>query len=304
MNILLRAFIGYVSVPLVCAAAFAQAQRGLPPPKVELLSPEVTLRMARLGGRPVVQVTLNGKGPYPFLLDTGAHVSVVSQDLADELKLESTGNAQLNPPAGGPAMGGKLFQIKELQLSDVRITGLTCLSMDLSRMFSGSDAPRGVLSAASFPGQLLTFDYPHSQIRIRAGELPAPDGATVFEYEPAGRLPAIPVNVAGVSLRLDLDSGSPGGITLPGEYMDKLPLGARPVEVGKARIMNTEFTVFAASLKGSFVVGKYAQQDPRVEFLASFPNGNLGAQFLASFAVTLDSKNHRIMLIKSEGSSK
>ena len=38
-------------------------------------------------GHPLVQVTINGHGPYTFVLDTGASALVVSQWLVDELKL-------------------------------------------------------------------------------------------------------------------------------------------------------------------------------------------------------------------------
>ena len=39
-------------------------------------------------------------------------------------------------------------------------------------MLTGSQAPRGVLSAASFPGLLITFDYPEKRVELRTGELP------------------------------------------------------------------------------------------------------------------------------------
>jgi aspartyl protease len=41
----------------------------------------------------VVPVTVNGAGPYPFLLDTGATSSVVAEDLARELALPHAGHA-------------------------------------------------------------------------------------------------------------------------------------------------------------------------------------------------------------------
>ena len=52
----------------------------------------------------VVPVTVNGTGPYPFLLDTGATSSMVADDLACELALPPAGlGLQQTPTAAGAA---------------------------------------------------------------------------------------------------------------------------------------------------------------------------------------------------------
>src|ERR1700759_120273 len=45
----------------------------------------VPIRM--VGGVPVVQVTLNGKGPYDFILDTGANYSAVQRKILAQLSI-------------------------------------------------------------------------------------------------------------------------------------------------------------------------------------------------------------------------
>jgi hypothetical protein len=47
--------------------------RNLPPPeRVELRPTQTTVPMELFGGRAVVSVHINGKGPFQFILDTGA----------------------------------------------------------------------------------------------------------------------------------------------------------------------------------------------------------------------------------------
>ncbi len=41
------------------------------------------------GGKPVLSLTIGGKGPYRFILDTGAFACVINESLAKELKLHS-----------------------------------------------------------------------------------------------------------------------------------------------------------------------------------------------------------------------
>jgi hypothetical protein len=53
----------------------------------------------------VVPVTVNGAGPYPFLLDTGATSSMVAADLARDLALPPLGHAvHETPTAAGSAL--------------------------------------------------------------------------------------------------------------------------------------------------------------------------------------------------------
>jgi predicted aspartyl protease len=50
----------------------------------------------------VVEVEINGKGPYSFALDTGASLSLIDSDLAQQLRLPVAG-----PPVDIAGVGGK-----------------------------------------------------------------------------------------------------------------------------------------------------------------------------------------------------
>src|SRR6266568_7550255 len=54
----------------------------------------------RDNGRLVVPVGLNGKGAHPFLVDTGATTTVLSQKLAERLGVASRGTARVHTFAG------------------------------------------------------------------------------------------------------------------------------------------------------------------------------------------------------------
>lgn len=64
--------------------------------KVPALRPEssnlpdgsITVPMRIVANRPYVEVSLNGKGPYTFLLDTGCTSVIVSQRVSEELDLK------------------------------------------------------------------------------------------------------------------------------------------------------------------------------------------------------------------------
>lgn len=247
--------------------------------------------MLDIGGRPVVEVTINGRGPYPFILDTGATDTVIDSGLSSELGLPSSGDGS---------------RLEELVIGSMKLTRVNAAAGPISAMFGKvENPPRGVLSALSFPGYLLTFDYPRKTIAIRKGALPPANGKTVFSYGTDERLPTVPVNIAGVPAKVHLDTGAPFVVSLPTKYKDQVPLTAPAEEKGKARSHSGEFPVFKGVLKGAIALGEYELSTREIMFTdvvphgGAIPQGQIGYGALRDFAVTLDSANRRVEFAKA-----
>lgn len=84
---------------------------------VDSAAGEVEFTLAGPGGAAlIVPVHLNGSGPYEFVLDTGATVTCVDDDLAGKLQLENVRNV------GGVAAGiGGQGQLRLVHLDSIRI---------------------------------------------------------------------------------------------------------------------------------------------------------------------------------------
>jgi hypothetical protein len=80
--------------------------------------------------------------------------------------------------------------------------------------------------------------------------------------------------------------------------MEKLPLDGKPVEVGRARTVSSEFVVHGASLRGTLAIGSFRIENPKLRFNA-LPVPNIGGELLGRFAVTIDQKNRRIRFRES-----
>jgi hypothetical protein len=262
--------------------------------KIELPPGGTTIPMGDLGGRPIVNVSINGKGPYRFILDTGASMTDIDEGLKDELGLPSApSNAHTPDGASAP-----LVRIDNLRVGDASLTGVVAGVGPLSRMFR-SDAPRGVLSASNVPGYLVILDYPGKQVSIQKGELPPADSRAIFQYTAEQILPNVPVRIGTVEVRAHPDTGSPGGLTLGTKYMRELPLASEPVEVGRARTPGGEFPVHSAKVESNVELGQYKLDVTEIRFsdinpIPGEPTGNIGYQILRRFIITLDSKNRRI----------
>ncbi len=59
----------------------------------------VSMRPSK-GARTIVEVKLNGAGPYDFMVDTGATVTVLDTALFDELGLPAEGSSRISSSAG------------------------------------------------------------------------------------------------------------------------------------------------------------------------------------------------------------
>jgi hypothetical protein len=289
---------------LLCFAAPGQERahpmhgpRQAPPPdKVELAGEEVVLPMGSFGNRPLVEVMLGEKGPFPFILDTGASGTVVSAPFAEAQGIPVTAIARVQSPGSSTPIDGKVIRIARLQIGGATVSGLNAVAMDLSRVFPGPGDPVGVLSAGLFPGFLLTFDYPAKRIVLRPGELPAANGADVFQYSPTRPLPALVVSLAGVSVELDLDTGSVGGFTVPAEFASRLPLSGDLAPSRPDKRVDRVLQASEARLRGTAKIGRFTFENPTIRFVQDISQGLIGWEILRRFAVTFDRKNHRLRL--------
>ncbi len=316
-----------VVAPMIAAALLAPAVRGqmhgdpsqmhggaapsTAPTSIAVPAGGISVPMLSAGGRPMIEVKINGKGPYRFILDTGASFTVIEEGLAKELDLHEASGIQGSVSGGGPMT--KMVNVQEFRIGDAVVRGLKCAVMPegtarimLQKLMTEGpnakeDPPRGVLSASLFLSNLVTFDFPAKRISIQKGKLDRADSQTIFDYFADDILPTIPVQVVGKKTRVHLDTGSGYGLTLPARFLKEVPLSSEPKEIGKARTHAGEFPISKAQVNGPIQVGKFTLVPADTLFSDVGPGfgepiGQIGVKILNDFVVTLDPKNHRIRL--------
>jgi predicted aspartyl protease len=104
----------------------------------------VPLHVARAGGSviPTVEVTLQGQGPYDFVLDTGASRSVVDRQLAEQLGLPQVPAVPQVTSVTGPAEA-TVVRVTDWSVGDVTLPSGIVAAMDLQ--LSGSAAAQQLL---------------------------------------------------------------------------------------------------------------------------------------------------------------
>jgi predicted aspartyl protease len=104
------------------------------------------------GGRMTVPVTVNGSGPYDFLIDTGSERTIISRELAAELRLGAGPKTRMQSLTGASSVA--TVMIPKLELS--RRTVRSIAAPALARAHIGAS---GMLGIDSLKAQHIVFDF-------------------------------------------------------------------------------------------------------------------------------------------------
>jgi predicted aspartyl protease len=245
-------------------------------------------------GKPYAMVTIGGKGPYRFIIDTGTGADAfVSPELADELRLPATAEfVVLNDPS---MQGGRRAPV--VLLPSIRIAGVDFYWVKAVRHMVTGEAGscQGMLGLTLFRDYLLTLDFPNRQVLLTKGAL-TPDGeSTTLPFRMPYGVPITRLSVNGQTVEAQLDSGG-GGLTLPEAMAMHQKWDVPPVVFASGQTLTTRFDIKAARLDGDVKVGRYTFTHPVVEIHPAFPLVNFGSPPMQNFAITFDQKSLLVQL--------
>jgi hypothetical protein len=231
--------------------------------------------LERLVNRPLVRITVNGQGPFPFLID-----------------------AELTRTLIDPKKGAETPLALELGVGTTKIPMVPADVGDTASLIPelGPTArPSGVLSLDIWREQLVSINYQRWRMQIETGEL-RPFGRDIFALTPPSRELRVPLSVAGRSLECHIDPWFPGGLLLPAAYLTQLPLAGQPHDGGTVNTRAGAIPVREVSLTTDVVIGGFVFNAPLVQFGGSELVATLGSRWLTDFSITYDPANARVRL--------
>lgn len=108
-----------------------------------------------------VSLTVNGAGPFEFVLDTGATQTVITPALVEALALEPSGRPVTVHGVSGP-VEVTFYQLNSLEVGGISVPAKRFLGMPVSNF--GGDVSYGVLGADFLQAYRLTFDVEGGQL--------------------------------------------------------------------------------------------------------------------------------------------
>lgn len=154
--------------------------------------------------RVTVPVSIQGSGPYRFLVDTGAEATVVSQELATTLELPNAGRATIVGMASEKE--AELVEVDNLRIGEMDFCCLT--SPVLRKMRIGAD---GILGLDSLQNSRVLMDFVDETMTVQdAREKLSNRGFSIVirANQKLGQLIIARARVDGVSTSILIDTGS------------------------------------------------------------------------------------------------
>ncbi len=231
----------------------------------------------------IVDAVIDGKGPFPMLLDTGAGTTIISKQVAKAIESSKRiGKIAI----GGFEASGKI---------PCRAKKIDHLSRALGQKIDG------ILSYQVFFGVLLTYDFPRREIRVKKGcfdenELKQ-DGIVPTSK---GTRPFVHTSVGEKEFSVLIDTGSGRGLTL--KKLERFTLAEAPQPTGARMRINGMFIVNSARLAGDMKLGPLTLKQPIVNNSVSV--NLVGQAVLRDYVLTFDQKNYRVLFSKPKGDLK
>jgi predicted aspartyl protease len=156
-------------------------------------------------GRIMAPVMIDGRGPFRFIVDTGANYSVITTRLAAELGLQLTAEhtVKLNGVTGSAIL--PTVMVDRLQTGDLVQRALQLPVLD--SVMSGAE---GILGMQGFEGKRITVDFKQDFISIARSR--NQEAGPRFSIIPAQlrfeRLMVVNGKVAGINVKAVIDTGA------------------------------------------------------------------------------------------------
>lgn len=151
-----------------------------------------------------VQVFVNGKGPYNFIVDSGADTSVVGLRIARDLEL----------PLGTPAvLNGMTARnvVDRVKVDQLTLGTSTFSNLQLPALREIDLGGEGMIGIDALVEQRLMMDFERKLIKVEDARIPwkrAPGEIVVIARRQRGQLILTEVRAAGLPLDAVIDTGS------------------------------------------------------------------------------------------------
>ena len=252
------------------------------------------------------QVSINGRGPYNFAVDTGATQTVISEKLIAEVGLQPITSTVVYGIGGAGKVDTKLYGVKEIAVGDVKIKNIPVGTFNDPLVSQLAD---GILGTAALSDFIITVNYPASQLELSRKRLPATAAAEILPAWYFSNLLLVPLNVNGKQGNFIVDTGA---VTTVLSHNMAAQLGINPntpgakIDLGIAGVGGFEGIVLKVP-NVTFKTAKNTETFPQVvaidltqisKMIGTEVGGVAGYDFFSEYEVTLDYYGAEVRLSK------
>lgn len=273
-----------------------------------------TVPMHLEGGALLVEASIDGKGPMPFILDTGGQ-AMLTADAAKRLGIQTKGSG-LSAGSGPGSMTTAYARIDHLTLGDADISNQPFVVMPFPysayERGTGREPIAGILGLEIFQRFAVTLDYDHEQLILQPfnrDREPATGKGDVLPIHFTADIPLVTAALDGKPGTFGIDSGNSGyTLVFPqwAEHEDLLSHyeNGLPYLTGGVGGLYTAHLSHVHSLQlGSSAMNNVLALLTRADAGATgnpSEAGNIGQDVLARFDVHFDYRRQEMVLMPRE----
>lgn len=242
---------------------------------------------------PLVEASVNGAGPYLFLVDTGASVTIVDPSVAQSAALPTRNTvAQLSADAGTIRVQAQQAHIDALEVGGARFGGFDVLVYPLGDLAGLMERPVvGIIGMPVIAMCTWTIDYANSEIEVSTTALPQPDGREVHRFMYDGSMPTVMVVAGHLKMAAGIDTGDTDALELSPEDVERLGSLTTPQGYSRSHTITGETVELDVLVEVPVRLGKMTLERP----IASVsPGTRLGSGAFEGQVLTIDGRANLI----------
>ncbi|WP_130619182.1 aspartyl protease family protein [Dyella amyloliquefaciens] len=269
-----------------------------------------TTRLRVEGGIVLVDVSIDGRPPMPFILDTGGH-AILTSDAAKLLGFATKGNG-VSGGSGSGTMSTSYTKVHDTALVDAHVRDLTYTVLPYPFGFyeRGDGAPiAGILGLEMFERFAITFDYDRDELRLSPydqGEAPAAMKGDAVALRFTDDMPLVTAQQDGHTGTFGIDTGNAGYVLTFPQWAGRNGISARyaaglPIPTGGvgglfiAHVAHAQQLVLGQQHLDN-VVAMLTREDAGATGNPS-EAGNIGQDILSRFNVHFDYRRQQMVLM-------
>lgn len=182
-----------------------------------------------LNNHVIVDARINGKGPYPLLVDTGGH-DILTPVTARALGLDAEGSATGGGSGEATTING-FTRVASLDVGGAVLRDSVALTLDFSPPDVEGLVLGGMLGSEFLERYVVEFDYGRRVLTFidpaKFGDRDRRRAGTAVAMDFYDHMPQVAGSFDGVPGRFNLDTGSRSDITVTGPFTARANLRAR-----------------------------------------------------------------------------
>ena len=249
-------------------------------------------------------VMIGERGPFEFLVDTGASQTVFTQKLVGQLDLTPITTTLVHGIGGEGQVETSIYRIDHFTFGDIAVQNLPVGTISAPLL---SEVADGIFSTATFSDHVVTIDYPQSRIEFGATEEADVDTIPSWFFN---NLVLLPLTVNGIHEGLFLvDTGAVITVVshslaatlgvdedTPGAQIDLSLAGVAGFGGTVLRVGDITFTTPKNREEYSYVVSIDMREISNM--LGTEISGVVGYDFLENYRLTIDFQKAEVRLAR------